>query len=196
MSDIARLVEEVQRLRLDLADLGNRVLALENQQQSPAAPGAPVTVNYSFPVSASPYPEPSSPPHALAADSSAGAFSLPSSPGVVRTLPAQYSDEERRIAAISVGKFFARCLSGQHRGSSEKVNLPSRVYVLCRDIGGQTYNPIKLFHNFSSLKPFVGFCGDSVFAGFASLWEAKLAVSSAGLEWPEEPALPRHGGSA
>ena len=127
MSDIVRLVEEVQRLRLDLADLGNRVLALENQQHSTAVPGAPVTVNYSFPVGASPYPEPTSPPRALAADSSAGTFSLPSSPGVVRTLPAQYSDEERRTAAISVGKFFARCLSGQHRGSSEKVNLPSRV---------------------------------------------------------------------
>ncbi len=200
MSDTARLVQEIQTLRLDLADLTNRVLTLENQQSSVAALGSPATVNYSFPVSATPYPEPTSPPRAVSASEGlVGTTSLQSSPARARSLVGEFSDEERKRAAVAVGQFFARCLNGEHRGSSEKVNLPSRVYILCRDINGHNYNPVRLFHNFTSLKPFVkphGFCGDSVFAGLPSLWEAKLAVSAAGLEWPAEPALPRHGGSA
>ena len=194
MSDQSHLVQEIATLRRDLAELTHRVLVLESQQFAAVAPGSPVTVNYSFPVSAAPYPEPGTPPRTTSAsEGAAGPISLQSSPVRPRTLVAEYSDEERKKAAVAVGQFFSRCLSGQHRGSSEKVNLPSRVYILCRDINGQVYNPVRLFHNFTSLKPFVkphGFCGDSV------LWEAKLAVGAAGLEWPPEPALPRHGGGA
>ena len=173
MSEQARLVQEIATLRRDLAELANRVLVLENQQSQATAPRSPVTVNYSFPVSAAPYPEPSTPPRTIPiSEGVVGPSSLQSSPARPRTLVAEYSDEERRRAAVAVGQFFSRCLSGQHRGSSEKVNLPSRVYILCRDINGQVYNPVKLFHNFTSLKPFVkphGYCGDSVFAGLPSL---------------------------
>ena len=199
MSEQDRLLQEVQNLRLDVAALAHRVLVLEGQQNTSAVPGSPVTVNYSFPVGAVPYPEPSTPPRVTSAsDSSVAPLPLPSSTTSERHLAAYYFEEERRRAAISVGRFFSRCLSGEHRGSSEKVNLPSRVYVLCRDINNITYNPVKVFTNFSSLKPFVkphGFCGDSIFAGLPSLWEAKLAVGAAELDWPSEAASARHGAS-
>ena len=75
------LQQEVRNLRLDVAALAHRVLVLEGQQTTSesAVPGSPVTVNYSFPVSAVPYPEPSTPPRVTSAsESSVAPIPLPS----------------------------------------------------------------------------------------------------------------------
>ena len=188
--DSTALLAEIQLLRRDLAELTARVIALEAARFEPpqrlqASPGSPVTVNYTFPIASQSDP---GPPALFGADQ----LPLPQLP----TFSADeqgYSERYRSEVASGVGRFFARCLSGQHRGTSgrEKVKLPSAVYILCRDHQGRCYNPVQVHHSFSSLRALVkprGDCGSSVFAGFPSLWEARTAVRSAGLNWPTDDA--------
>lgn len=104
-----------------------------------------------------------------------------------------YSTEEREAAARDTGNFFRRCLSGQPRGDSgrSQVRLQNRVYVVIRTFAGAIHtSPVLVFDNFAQVKrivaePGTNQFGDSVFAGFATKWEAKLAVSCAGYSWPQ-----------
>ena len=191
------LLAEIQSLRRDLADLASRVLALEERLSSsaPRAVASPVTVNYSVSGSAS-YPAVPDLPefqgfspgenNLNSGVSAAHSFDSP-----VRNLAADYSDEERRQVAIGVGAFLRRSLEGGHRGESgrERIKLQSRVYILVRDLQGQVYDPVRVFRSFSALKPLVkegGQCGDSIFIGLPTVWEAKLSVATAGLQWPAD----------
>lgn len=106
------------------------------------------------------------------------------------TAASSYTDQERTEAAEETGRFFIRCLAGTRRGLSgrDRIKLANRVYILVRDIHGTvTTNPVRVFNSYATLKPHI--CqgpsfGDSVFAGFASQWEARAAVRAADYEWP------------
>lgn len=97
----------------------------------------------------------------------------------------------RSQAAIDTGKFILRCLTGQARGPSgrRKLNLPNSIYLVVRDYQGRVYDhPVKIFTAYSGARAIVagprGDFGDSIFCGFHEEWEARLAVSEAGLTYP------------
>ena len=103
----------------------------------------------------------------------------------------EYTEAERRTAAIEVGRFLRHALEEEHQGASsrDRIKLQSRVYILCKNISGRLYNPVKIFHSFAAIKPLVkvdGECGNSVFVGLPTVWEAKVAVRAAGLNWPAD----------
>ena len=68
-----------------------------------------------------------------------------------------------------------------------KKSLLSRVYVVLADFSGRKFDQPKVFERFSEVKDLCKRgpdAGSSVFLGFATQWEAKLAVKEAGFEWP------------
>lgn len=105
---------------------------------------------------------------------------------------ADYTRAEREEAARATGLFFARCLAGQFRGDSGRgrIRLANRIFVVVKDFRGIIYSPVKVFTSFAPVRSLVaeeGYpqnFGDSIFAGFASRWEAELAVEVSGLIWP------------
>lgn len=106
-----------------------------------------------------------------------------------RVSAGQYTEDFRREVASGIGDFIRRNLDGTNRGPSgrQQISLPSKVYILARDISGQDYNPVQVFHSFAAIRPHVrdgDFLGDSIFVGFPTLWEAQVAVRQAGLQWP------------
>lgn len=103
------------------------------------------------------------------------------------------SDAERAEAARQTGQFFKRALLGQGRGESgrSRVKLQSRIYVVIRTFSGSVHtDPVGVYTHFSAVKAIVAEggkgnqFGDSIFAGFPSIWEAKAAVEEAGFGWP------------
>lgn len=191
---LGSVVAELQALRREVADLQARVLALESAGgPSEAVPFAsPVTVNYSF-ASGAQQQYPALPPFPFGSPGerlSATEFSSPASNTTAGSV--QYSEVQRREAAVRVGQFLRRALVGEVRGDSGRSSLPSRCYVLCQDITGQRFNPVRIFSSWSSIKPHVKVgsdCGDSIFVGLPSFWEAEVAIREAGLQ------VPSHGGS-
>ena len=99
---------------------------------------------------------------------------------------------DRRLEiARETGDFFVRCLEGRDRKTSgqPQVGLPKRVYVLVRDYKGNVFrHPVQVYNRFSDLRPRIqegsGF-GNAIFAGFASIKEAREAVARASLSWPD-----------
>ena len=188
------IASELHQLRLELAHLGSRVLALEeaalrSQTAGSSWQGSPVTVNY---LGSNQLPElPSFPDRLQQSPVVRGgvAPSAYSSPGASGT--PVLSEAERRRIAEEAGAFLRRSLDGDHRGGSgrSRVPLPSTVYILARDISGVCYNPVRVFRDFSAVRPLVkrqGACHDSVFIGFPTVWEAKVCVAAAQLSWPDE----------
>ncbi len=104
------------------------------------------------------------------------------------------TEAERIKVAEELGAFLRRSLDGVHRGASgrHKIKLRNRIYILCRDLAGRTYNPPRLFQfqSFTAPRPLIkdssGNCRDSVFLGVPSQWEAKIVIRAAGLEWPTD----------
>lgn len=105
------------------------------------------------------------------------------------------ADPNREAAARATGQFFRRCLNGEPRGESGRGRVPlqNRIFVLIRSFEGVVHtHPVRVYSSYSALKPHI--CetgthnnfGDSIFAGFASQWEASLAVREAGCDWPAE----------
>ena len=98
------------------------------------------------------------------------------------------TEEERRAVAREVGRFLRAQLDGQLSGPSgrDKIALPNRVYVVCRDIEGKLYNPPLVLERFYEVRNIckrgTGF-GSSVFVGLPSKWEARVAVEAASLRW-------------
>lgn len=102
----------------------------------------------------------------------------------------------QREAAVLTGRFFRRVLNGQAFGRSgrELVHLTNTCYVVIRDYAGLvTERPVRVFYNFGETSRLVagpgGDLGSSLFAGFHTTWEARLAVETAGLEYPAEPVI-------
>lgn len=120
--------------------------------------------------------------------STTGSATGASERGVPATADTSWSVRER--IAGDIGRFFVRCLEGTNRGSSgrDRLNLPSRVYVVIRDKAGFiTRDPVRVFTKFTEVKSLCAESGDfgqSIFCGFPSQREAKIAVEVAGLSWP------------
>ena len=154
------LLAELRELRGELAQLSNRVLSLESQiQGSSFLSNPPITVNYSV-AGASAFGTSNSPPGSPLPTSAAQ--TPVTSTG--RHRASEYTEAERRTAAIEVGRFLRHALEEEHQGASsrDRIKLQSRVYILCKNISGRLYNPVKIFHSFAAIKPLVkvdGECG-------------------------------------
>ena len=108
-------------------------------------------------------------------------------------VPRLHCQEEREEVAREIGLFFKRCLQGLPRGESgrSRIRLQNRFYVICRTYEEVVHTrPVIVLEKYAQVKKLV--ChrdadafGNSVFCGFPSIWEAKLAVASAGFQWPK-----------
>lgn len=106
--------------------------------------------------------------------------------------PIASSDQEgRALLARQIGRFLRASVEGRHFGSSgrDKLSLRSRLYVALADYQGNRFPKPRVYREFSSL---AAVCkrgpsaGNSVFVGFATEWEAKLALEEGGFAWPSE----------
>lgn len=114
-----RLLAKVESQAVELAALRERVAALERGRE------AEFEVVSSVPA---------------AVQSSSSAPLVLSSSGI---------SEERREVARGIGRWLKRCVEGEARGpsGSDRVNLPSKLYIICRDINCNVYKPpIDLFY--------------------------------------------------
>lgn len=96
---------------------------------------------------------------------------------------------EREAIAREIGQFLARCLAGQHRGSSgrDRNPLASRFWLVARDFEGQILTPVRVFRSWGGCKALVKSkqdCGDSVFVGLPTETELKIACAAAELQYP------------
>lgn len=192
LPELRSVLVELGLLRERVAILEEQVVELQAAQSLPVS-AAPVSVNYSFagPAISAPYPaSEAANPRADRVTSLSGS----SQDTELRVNTAGfYSDEYRSGVAIEAGKFVRRCLDGAHRGESgrEKIKLQSRLYLVFRDFRGTIYNPVRVCNTFSECKALVkpdGHCGDSIFLGWPTQWEAKLCAREAGVAWPPADA--------
>lgn len=96
----------------------------------------------------------------------------------------------RRQLAIEIGQFLRRALNGEHRGSSgrDRLKLANRCYLILADFRGRRLpKPIcsDSFQDVRNLCKIGPDAGDSIFCGFATKWEAKVACLEAGVALPE-----------
>lgn len=110
-------------------------------------------------------------------------------PGEERKPVSQEDVGGRLELARECGRFLARALRGDYRGGSgrDRLRVGSVVYVVLATYTGERCNPPRVIEDFSEVKRLCKsgpHCGRSVFLGFASFWEAKEGVQSAGFEWP------------
>eukprot|EP00435_Cladocopium_sp_Y103_P052193 s1798_g16.t1 len=183
--EVEDLRAEVRRLRRGLTEL--RALVVDQQQTASASGRDTVpAASYSSSPSFSASPE-RIPPEAQV--TAAGAQSVPVTAAPSSSLPGAPSALtwlQREEICDQIGKFLARSIAGEHRGSSgrEKINLPSRLWIVVRDFSGQIYSPVKVVRTWTSCKvlckPNNHECGDSVFVGVPSEREAKRVDA-----WPD-----------
>ena len=102
------------------------------------------------------------------------------------------SDKEGRAElARQIGRFFKDSVAGRYTGTSgrDRLQLRSRLYVALVDYHGVRFPKPKIYRDFdfSSLAaackrgPSVG---QSVFVGFATEWEPRLALEEVEFPWP------------
>ena len=92
---------------------------------------------------------------------------------------------------------------GKFRGNSgrERLKLGSRLYVALSDSAGRAYSEVRVFTRVADLRREVfnqGNPGQATFIGFATQWEARVALEAAGVNIPAElaggPSRARRGG--
>lgn len=169
LAEIKNLQAEVARIQLRLVELSARVedvdfevVGASSEASSSPSPGA-----YQGPIAGSSLAPPAS-------------------------VTSSLTEADRRQIAGDTGRFFRRCLAGDPRGVSGqgRIKLQKRIYVVIRAFSGVIHtHPVVVCHSFADTKALVadpasGEFGDSVFAGFASQWEAKVAVREGGYTWP------------
>ena len=113
----------------------------------------------------------------------------PSSGARGTTTGVSLSWSEREAICEEIGLFIARCLAGEHRGSSgrDRNPLQSKYWLVARGFGGEVFHPVRVFRAWGSCKPLVkskSDCGDSVFIGVPTGREARAVCAAAGLEFP------------
>lgn len=97
----------------------------------------------------------------------------------------------RVSVAQGIGAWIRRALRGEQRGNSGRdlVNLASRIYVGAQDSQNNQFNPPRVFNCFREVKSLCsnssGDFGNSIFVGFPSKTEARIAVVAAGLIVPD-----------
>eukprot|EP00435_Cladocopium_sp_Y103_P071824 s46_g38.t1 len=190
--EVSELRQQLDQLRLDFTRLRREVRATRRSSESERGTGDDQgqLSDGSYSVvsrperTASGYPSPS-----RSEDSRNPRGGSPPLPPSSRSSQQAITWIRREEIADNIGRFFARCLAGEHRGASGRdLNpLPSRVWVVCRDYQGQIYTPVRVFRSWGSCKTLCKHfedVGDSVFCGFPSEREARRAIAAAELEWP------------
>lgn len=164
---VERLRDRVERLEVENGRLERRVVELESASSCGRSSFELIT-----PVSSS---------------SKAGSTLAVAAPTTCSAdLPA-----ERVRAAQSIGAWLKRSLSGLARGNSgrDKVDLPSKLYLVAKDIFGNTFDPPQVYFSWHQAKARVSKgnnFGDSVFVGFPTIAEARIALGAAGLKIPAD----------
>ena len=169
-TQLAELKLELASLRAEVARQADRIARLELDSVSAAE---------EFELVVSEQADGSRPSPAAGASSAASGASASQTPA---------SEEERSAVAREVGRFLRAQLDGRLSGSSgrDKISLPNRIYLVCRDIEGKTYNPplvLERFYEVRNLCKRGSSFGNSIFVGLPSKWEARLAVEAASLRW-------------
>ena len=168
--EVERLNLQVERLTLRLVEVEDRLRDLEAAQTSGPLVGG--RGNRSSVSSGAP----SSEWTALSSASS--------------VVPVESTDREGREAlARHIGQFLARGLNGQFRGSSgrDRLRLQNRYYLICKNFSGDILEEPILASSFQEVRQHCkrgSDCGLSLFVGFATLWEARIAAQEAGLPLP------------
>lgn len=187
-SEVAELRAQISELRQDLESLSGEVTRLRRLVARGLAEGTGSRASSEFDQGSDlAYSFVSSPVTAIGQESRSGVEA-----GVVECAGdrAVLNWTQREEIAEGVGRFLQRSLRGDHRaGSGSDSNpLASRIWIVCRSITGEVYNPVRVFTTWSSAKALVkrgASAGDAVFVGLPSQREGKIAVASAGLSWPE-----------
>lgn len=117
----------------------------------------------------------------------------PSVSSAARVEPGKPTWEFREQVAREIGAFLGRGVAGEKLGTSGRdklAQIQNRVYIIVRDFEGRWYtNPVKVTQSFATCRQFCkrgSFCGEALFVGVPSIREAKIAVSEAGLTWPQD----------
>ena len=189
---------EARALRSLLHRLEERIQDLEDQAGFEVVP-APSPPRESRPES---YRPPGSTPcrASEALVSSPRAASGTFADGSSASQPGPPTSQFRIGVAQGVGRFLAGRLRGQTTGSSgrESLALSSRLYIVCRDAQGKSYNPPIVTSSFARVKQLCFLtadrrdCGASVFIGLPSQAEVRIAIAAADLSCP---SLSGDGGS-
>eukprot|EP00435_Cladocopium_sp_Y103_P020927 s3291_g5.t1 len=95
----------------------------------------------------------------------------------------------RRLLAEEIGRFLRRAVQGEHRGTSgrDKLKLQNRIYVVLANFEGQIFEEPRVETSFAIVKSLCkrgADCGNSIFVGFATKWEARIALEAG--RFPED----------
>ena len=175
-----RLLAEIEALRSSVEALRLQVVAVERRVRNVEQGSSRSISGYSV-VSES------------ARGSEAGGASVgASSQGGVSVGPIDPTSQTARAAlAEEIGRFLRRCVEGVFRGSSgrDRLSLQSRLYIVVADYEGETYDPPLYYTAFAGVRSRCkqgSLCGRSIFVGFASQWEARVALRAGGFSLPAE----------
>ena len=96
---------------------------------------------------------------------------------------------EREAICDEIAAYVRRCLEGSHRGSSgrDRIQLPSRIWLVFRDFSGNLYQPVKVCRSWGECKALVKRnedTGESIFVGLPSEREACRVAGVSGVGWP------------
>lgn len=162
-SEVQRLTELVDRLTVRILSLEDRLAKLERSEVVGSERAAPSVA--------------SSPPA-----SSTGWTALKS---VIQ--PEDQTGREE--LARHIGRFLRRGVAGEFRGSSgrDRLRLQNRYYLICKDFYGTVFEEPIFASSFTEVRNQCkrgSDCGASLFVGFATLWEARIATLEAGFPLP------------
>lgn len=181
-AEVASLSEEVKFLRREIGLLRRELSGRRGSESSvwgsaDRTPGSPTPSGASYSVVGQ------------VPAQSAGQSSGYSAPVRAESLPTVLTWAQRDQIAQEVGRFLVRALAGSPRGPSgrDQVPLASRIWIVAKTFTGERLNPVRVCRTFTECKGLTkrgSDLGDSVFVGFASEREARLAVQTAELAWP------------
>lgn len=180
--DLRLVKRELGRLRRVIESGGTASSAASSVSRLDVFPEPSETEGYSLVT-----PAPSTPAVAGVAPPVIAPASLDGTLPVASGLPLTWS--QRDLIARDIGGWLLKALHGTQRGLSGRERLPysSRVWLVLRDFAGEIQDPVQVHQNWATCKLQVkrgNSCGSSVFIGLPSQREARIAVETAGLRWP------------
>ena len=180
MSSDPRLVAEIESLRSSLEALRLRVRALEEEREEARGESFSVSgqSSYSFVTSTI-----TAPP----VETSRLQTSTVSSHSEV----ASTDIAGRSELARQVGLYLRRCLGPGPRGSSgrDRLRLQNRCYVIVADFNGRQLPEVAFVTAFSEVRRICkrgADCGQSIFVGLPTKWEARVALEAGGFALPAD----------
>lgn len=179
MSSDPRLVAEIESLRSSLEALRLRVRTLEEEREE--ARGESISVS-----GQSSYSCVTSLPTGAVEATRLQAPSVAAHTEVATSDIAGRSDLARQI-----GLFLRRCLGPGARGTSgrDRLRLPNKCYVIVADFHGRQLPEVAVVTAFSEVRRICkrgAECGQSIFVGLPSKWEARVALEAGGFAVPAD----------